>query len=267
MAVLGSDVGLWVTGSGKLHAVGQAKSDWTRLTGSEGTAGNMITVENASGWRVGDQLVVAPSKAPTAADAHTAYSFHTIASVNTSTGVVQLNANLQNPHPEVAGKWTAEVMNLTRNVKIRGTDAGKAHVMFMSNVNQTIKNVELTDLGPRQYDPGHLGGEVQGVTGRYALHFHMMGDAARGSRVEGVAAHDIGNHTFVAHKSHGITFVDTIAHDTVHAAYWWDLGLDNRQPRRDLRHRPSRRCRSTPSPARRRSAWARSTWARARATP
>ncbi|MEN8238965.1 MAG: hypothetical protein ABFR53_07165, partial [Actinomycetota bacterium] len=59
-------------------------------------------------------------------------------------------------------------------------------------------------------------------SGRYGVHFHHNGDASRGSLVEGVVVRDAGNHAFVPHGSHGITFRDTIAFDTLNAAYWWD---------------------------------------------
>lgn len=40
--------------------------------------------------------------------------------------------------------------------------------------------------------------------------------------VEGVVIRDAGNHAFVPHASHGITFIDPIAFDVENEPYWWD---------------------------------------------
>jgi hypothetical protein len=45
---------------------------------------------------------------------------------------------------------------------------------------------------------------------------------------------DAGNHAFVPHASHGITFKDTIAYNVLNEAYWWDEPLDPDSDDRDL---------------------------------
>jgi hypothetical protein len=49
-----------------------------------------------------------------------------------------------------------------------------------------------------------------------------MGNASRGSLIEGVVVRDAGDHAFVVHGSHGVTLRDTVAFDIVDDAYWWD---------------------------------------------
>jgi hypothetical protein len=105
---------------------------------------------------------------------------------------------------------SAEVFNLTRDVNIEGTATGHSHVMVMSSKPQTIKHATFKHMG------------VSGKLGRYPLHLHFMGDASRGSLIEGVVVRDAGNHAFVAHASHGVTFKDTIAYNITDSAYWWD---------------------------------------------
>ena len=73
-------------------------------------------------------------------------------------------------------------------------------------------------------------GTQEGRSGRYGLHFHMMGDASRGSVVEGVVVRDAGSHTYVAHASNGITFRDDISYNNVRDAFWWDPSPNNREP-------------------------------------
>ncbi len=130
--------------------------------------------------------------------------------------------------------WTAEVLNLTRNVKIGGTGnndadptgSGRAHLMFlMTNNAQTVKNIELHHMGPRQFSDGR--DPTEGVLGRYALHFHHGGEGSVGSLIENVVVRNSGNHAFVPHLSNGVTMRGTISHDTWEDPYWWDGGSAN----------------------------------------
>lgn len=185
MQVLESDVGLWVVGDGQLDIEGAVKEGWNR-TGDHPT------------WAASDEYVAAPFEK----DVRDATSWMPGDDV---------------PCTEFAGKdYCTEIANLTRNVSIEGTPDGKAHIMVMSGQPQTIKYAELRHLAP----------EVDDDTpdGRYGLHFHHAGDGARGSLIEGVVIRNAGDHAFVPHESHGITFRDTIAYDVTNAAYWWDPG-------------------------------------------
>jgi hypothetical protein len=110
--------------------------------------------------------------------------------------------------------YPTELLNLTRNVRIEGTPEGYTHVLIRSTRPQTIRYAQL-----RWVAPGF--GETH-TTGRYGIHFHMAGEGSRGSVVEGVVIRDAGNHAFVAHASHGVTFRDTIAFLVANEAYWWD---------------------------------------------
>ncbi len=112
-----------------------------------------------------------------------------------------------------------EILNLTRNVKIEGASTGRAHVLIRSSSPQTVRFVEIRNMGARRAQ----GGATEGVLGRYGLHFHRCGDGSRGSLVEGVVVAQAGNHAFVPHSSHGITFRDCIAYDVFEDAYWWDV--------------------------------------------
>jgi hypothetical protein len=223
MVVLDSDVGLWVVDNGILDAIGTTKKSWTRLSGAATAGQTSITVEDATGWRVGDMLAIAPTLPPNVTNAWNTYDERTITAVSGNT--ITLNSALTYDHPVVNGMWKAEVMNLTRNVLIRGqapdgSGNHRAHVQFMHNANaQTVKYVEFRYLGPKQ------GTSFTGVVGRYAVHFHHNEDGSRGSLLEGLSAHDIGNHVYVTHASHGIYLKETISHNTYDDAYWWDSGL------------------------------------------
>jgi hypothetical protein len=117
------------------------------------------------------------------------------------------------PEPNDLG-YPTELLNLSRNVRIEGTPEGYSHVFIRSSQPQTIRHAALRYVAPEVGDSD--------ATGRYGIHIHMAGDGSRGSVIEGVVIRDAGNHAFVPHASHGITFRDTIAFNVLNEAYWWD---------------------------------------------
>jgi hypothetical protein len=216
MDPVASDIGLWVVGAGRLDAVGSARSGWLRSRGAIQAGATSLTLASApTGWQVGDEITISPTGPPGARDFSTTFDTVRISSINGSTvgidGVVRA-------HPMVDGQWTAEVANLTRNVRIEGTPRHRSHIFLRSTRPQSITYVAVRHVGPRQGN-----GFVQG---RYGLHFHMSGDGSRGSQVVGTVIRDAGSHAFVPHMSHGVSFQDTIAFNTVEDAYWWDGAPD-----------------------------------------
>jgi hypothetical protein len=229
MTVLDSDVGLWVTGAGQLDLQGATRTGWTRLAGGVDAGANQITLSPApTGWQVGDELSIAPTAAPGTRNFSAQFDERTITAIDGAT--VTLSSPLTYSHPAVNGQWTAEVMNLTRNVRVEGrgnngpassTD-GRAHIIVISSRPQNIKYVQIRHMGPREGSAGNS----NGVVGRYSLHFHHSGDGSRGSVVEGVVVRNSGNSAYVPHASNGITLRDNIAYDGWENAVWWDRPAD-----------------------------------------
>jgi hypothetical protein len=144
-----------------------------------------------SGWAQGDELIATP----------------------VAPGDFAGFRQVQLGGPVPASYRPSEVLNLTRNVRVEATPQGRSHVFIRSSAVQRIEYVQFRHLGPF------------GVLGRYPLHFHHCMDGSRGSIVRGVVVREVGNHAFVPHHSHGITFQDCIAYDVVDDAYWWDRRL------------------------------------------
>jgi hypothetical protein len=233
MDVVKGDVGLWVMGAGVLELVGTPRRAWTRLAGAVGAGTARLPLADApTGWRPGDEVVVAPTLAPDQGEAWKAYSAGRVRSAGGRT--VTLDKPTRSAHPAVdviddAGSGrvqTAEVMNLTRNVRIEGTPGHRSHIFIRSSRPQTVKAVAIRHMGPRKKAEEF----TELVLGRYGLHIHMCGDGSRGSKVEGVVIRDTGNHAFVPHLSNGIAFRDCISHNTFEDAYWWDGAPDTRTP-------------------------------------
>jgi hypothetical protein len=204
MNPLRTDVGLWVINQGKLDLQGAVKTSWTQANGAIAQGARSVQLDQPPvGWAAGDELVVTP----TARGDFNGFDVAAVSSVDQAS--VGVNAPLARAHP-LAGPYSAEVANLSRNVRIEGTSAARSHVFMRSSAPQTINYVELRHMG------------VRDVAGRYPLHFHMAGDGSRGSQVTGTVVRDAGHHAFVAHMSNGITFRDTVAFNVTADPYWWD---------------------------------------------
>ena len=233
MDPVSSDVGLWVMGAGTLDLEGTPRRAWTRLTGAVAAgAGTLALADAPAGWRPGDELLVTPTLPPDQEESWKAYSPAQVKSVGG--GKVTLDRPTKFAHPAVdvltdAGSGrvqTAEVLNLSRNVRIEGTPGHRSHIFIRSSRPQTVRHVAIRHMGPRKKADEF----TELVLGRYGLHIHMCGDGSRGSKVEGVVIRDTGNHAFVPHLSNGIAFRDCISHNTFEDAYWWDGAPDTRTP-------------------------------------
>ncbi|MGH2728600.1 MAG: hypothetical protein ACRDKS_16640, partial [Actinomycetota bacterium] len=174
---LSSDKGLWVTDAGALDLNGASKVAWTRANAGLSAGAASATLEAVpSGWAVGDELLISPTENPNVSNFSTHHELRTITSVSgSSVGF----AALSYPHPRVTVKpgvsYGAEVVNLTRSVRIEGQDATRrAHVWMKSSVPQSIRNVAIRFVGPQKGSPADV------ALGRYGLHFHRMGEASRG---------------------------------------------------------------------------------------
>jgi hypothetical protein len=230
MHVLESDVGLWVHDAGRLDLVGSQKVPWVRASGSlEPGARTIRLLAEPEGWQVGDEVAVTPTGSPVDKQHSVRFDEARIEAVTGS--VITLSTPLRFGHPQVAigdgHVLTAEVLNLTRNVRVEGTPNGRIHTFVHSRGPVSrIGYVGFRHFGPRQ----SAGSYTQSVLGRYGLHFHMAEDLTRGTVVEGVVARDGGGHAFVTHLSHGVRHVGNISYRTTDTAYWWDHRPDRESP-------------------------------------
>ncbi len=216
-SVLPTDVGLWVVGGGRLTAIGTPKVSWTNTVGGVAKGATKMALRSASGWKVGDHIFVTPTQPPTTAVGTAAFRGFDEATITAVDGnTITIGTPTGHPHPEVDHRYTAEVGNLTRNIRIEGTQQGYSHVFLHSTKPQTIKYVEEQYMGVQ---PPQAAADA---TGRYALHFHEDTTHSAGSIVQGVAIHDTHDHAFVPHASDGVTFRDDLAYNIHGAGFWWD---------------------------------------------
>ena len=161
-----SDVGLWVMGAGQLDLAGTPKTGWTRAAGSVGAGAAEVPLQTApTGWQAGDDVSIAPTAKPDGgSDFYKGFDESAVA--GSSSGSVRLATPTRRAHPEVNGQWGAEVMNLTRNVRIEGTAAGPAHVFIRSSRPQSIRYTQIRHVSVLKGTATR-----EGLSGRYGLHF------------------------------------------------------------------------------------------------
>ena len=207
---------------GKLLLYGQPKTPWLRLASSALIGENTLMLSAVpDGWAAGDALVVT-SNVPElgctlARDDECQTEERIISSISGAT--VTLTAPLTYSHTaetvDADGKTvllTCEVVNLNRNVKIRGSGgSGTAgfggHVMLLQPTNgvSALHHVELTRMG-----------QLFRV-GRYPIHLHAVtegggvGDVSATS-VVGVSVHHSFNRGINIHGGVGAT----VSHSTIY---------------------------------------------------
>jgi hypothetical protein len=204
--------GLLITG--KLDIQGTPKQSWTNAVGSISAGQTTFNVVNASGWNAGDEIAIVP----TAINDY--YNYEVRAISNISGNTITVSVPFVFSHPQVEN-WTAEIMNLTRDINI----TGNGFIQITSNQPQVVKYVATRYMGHRKDVNGD--GIKEMVLGKYVWHNHHSGDGSRGSIWEGVVARDSYNHVYVSHDSHGITYRNNVAFNTDETPFWWDEGFSN----------------------------------------
>lgn len=267
---LDSDPGLWCMGKGILNLQGFNRKRFTNATGSVNAGATSFSVKDATGWQVGDEIVINPTTDQPKPGGEGVQ-------VNDSTGVLtdefmdrlerrkiaSINGNtisfttpLKYNHAALTAKpnklapqgrfYTAHIQNLTSNVKIHGTANGKAHIFCCSHSKnpdgstahnhqkQWIDQAEIYWMGPRKFQ-GHHRNIKQVITGRYVMHFHHGGEGARGSMVSNSSFHDNDSRCFVPHLSNGVTFKGNSVHNNLGQMGWWDVSeLSNGEMSHDI---------------------------------
>lgn len=257
MMMLPTDIGLWVQESGKLDLLGSPKTPWTRLATSAVKGSNQLSLIMAPvGWQVGDDIVVTPTSDDVALDKPNnaalnswgQFQTYKIASVSGTSVILTTQLIYNHPLVEIASNhWIgAEVLNLTRNVKIQGMPPlnvyprvgqpvnfpGRSHIFIHNTtpVAQQIRRVEIRHMGPRKAISTK---ESVDVLGRYAVHFHHCMDNSAGSVVRDSVVRDCGSHAFVPHASHNTMFCGCISYNTTETPFWWDSLGDEHNTRTD----------------------------------
>ena len=209
------DRGIMLMG-GTLNLHGDRKHTWTKLAQTAAAGSTAIQVLDATGWRVGDEIVLASTDFdPRQAERRT------IAAVKGTT--ITLDRKLDYMH---FGKITfdvderGEVGLLTRNIKLQASaDAEQApyfggHVMAMGTSKMFVEGVEFNRMG-------------QNLTlARYPIHWHLIGDAT-GQYIRNAAIHDTYNRCVTVHGTNNLQVENNVTYNTVGHCFFLEDGIEN----------------------------------------
>ncbi|MDQ2639118.1 MAG: G8 domain-containing protein, partial [Pseudomonadota bacterium] len=213
MAGMG-DRGIMISG-GTLNLHGNTTHTWTKLAATANAGVNRIQVLDASGWRVGDEIVLASTDYnPRQAERRVITAI--------SGNAITLDKPLEYMH---FGKITfgvderGEVGLLTRNIKIQASeDAAESffggHIMAMPSSTMHVSSVELNRMG-------------QNLTlARYPIHWHLVGDA-KGQYIRNAAIHDTYNRCVTVHGTNYLKIENNVTYNTVGHCFFLEDGIEH----------------------------------------
>src|SRR5579862_1609573 len=213
MAGMG-DRGIMVLG-GTLNLHGDRTNSWTKLAKTAEQGSSSIQVLDATGWRVGDQIVLAS----TDFDAHQAER-RTISGIKGNT--LTLDKKLDYMH---FGRITfgvderGEVGMLTRNILIQASpDAEKTlfggHVMAMITSKMYVSGVEFNRMGQNM----HLA--------RYPIHWHLVGDA-KGQYIKNSAIHDTYSRCVTIHGTNDVLIQNNVTYNNIGHCFFLEDAVEH----------------------------------------
>jgi cell migration-inducing and hyaluronan-binding protein len=207
------DRGIMVSG-GTLNLHGDRTNAWSKLAKTVKAGSTSLEVLNASGWRVGDEIVLASTDFdPRQAERRT------VSAVDGNT--VTIDKPLQYMH---FGEITfnvderGEVGLLTRNIKIQASeDAANTyfggHVMAMVTSKMFVEGVEFNRMGQ------HM------TLARYPIHWHLNGDG-KGQYIKNSAIHDTFNRCVTVHGTNNLRIENNVTYNTVGHCFFLEDGIE-----------------------------------------
>ncbi|WP_305096239.1 G8 domain-containing protein [Croceibacterium aestuarii] len=188
---------------GTLNLHGDREHTWTKLARTAQAGSTDIEVLDASGWRKGDEIVLASTDFnPRQAERRT------VAAIRGN--ALTLDRPLQYMH---FGEITygvderGEVGLLTRNIKIQASDDAErsyfgGHIMAMAGARMYLSGVELSRMGQHL----HLA--------RYPVHWHIIGEGA-GQYVQNSSIHDTYSRCVTVHGTNDVRVENNVTFNTV----------------------------------------------------
>ncbi len=196
---------------------------WLKLGADAAAGDSTVTLSEAvAGWRAGDEVILTASEAPKGygsfrAGAKNAREPQTEKRTLTKVAgaVLTLDRPLANRHAG-AGEFRSEAANLSRNVVVESADpAGvRGHTMYHRYSQGGISHARFAHLGK------------EGVLGRYAIHFHLVGDTMRGSGVVGAAIVDSHNRWVTVHGTRYLVVRDCVGYQSVGHGFFLEDGME-----------------------------------------
>jgi hypothetical protein len=194
------------------------KRTWLKLDANVNPGDIRVSVVNdVPGWRVGDEVIVTASKKIRGMASYrnedTGTEKRIIKSIQGK--VLTLDRPLKIEHYGT-GEFRSEVANLSRNVIIESADPDgvRGHTMYHRNSKGGISYARFAHLGK------------EGLLGRYAIHFHLVGTTMRGSAVLGASIVDSHNRWVTVHGTQYLIVRDCVGYQSVGHGYFMEDGTE-----------------------------------------
>ncbi len=213
----------------EIHAADASKDGWTQLDRTAEKGDNTITVENRTGWEVGDKIGIAT----TDFDARQTEEF-TITGVSADGQTFTLDRPMEYMHygelqnydngktGADAKSWVlderAEVALLSRNVEITGdadsiVDGFGGHTMVMHGAEMHISGAEFDMMGQA------------GILGRYPVHWHQLDDGS-GQYIENSSIHHSYNKGITVHGTNNTHVTDNVVFEVTGHGYFLEDAVE-----------------------------------------
>jgi hypothetical protein len=196
---------------------------WVKLgaTANKGDA-SITLAEAVTGWRGGDRIIVTATTRDQRESgtrrhgkgSRKAFTEERIIKA-TDGSKITLDRALDFMH-HGDGEFRGEVANLSRNVVIESADPrrGRGHTMYHRGSAGAISYAEFRSLG------------MEGVLGRYPIHFHLAGDTMRGSYILGASVWDSGNRFVTIHGTNYMVVRDCVGFQSVGHGFFLEDGSE-----------------------------------------
>jgi hypothetical protein len=191
---------------------------WLKLAANCKSGDTSVTLEEAvTGWRVGDQIIITATKLGRDNGSGTEADFQT--EVRTITAIDGARISCDQPLIRAhlgEGEFRGEVANLSRNVIVESAnpDGERGHTMYHRGSAGSISYAEFRHLGKKN------------VLGRYALHYHQVGNTMRGSSVVGASIWDSHNRWLTIHGTNYLVVRDCVGFRSIGHGFFMEDGTE-----------------------------------------
>ncbi len=193
---------------------------WVKLGADVKPGDATVTLaEEIRGWGVGDEVIVTGSKKK---DRRGSYRNQPDSVSTEERKIVKIEGNELTLDKPLAfehfgsGAFRSEVANLSRNVIVESADPDgvRGHTLYHRFSQGGISYARFAHLGK------------EGVLGRYAIHYHLIGDTMRGSGVVGAAIVDSHNRWITIHGTQYLLVRDCVGYKSVGHGYFLEDGTE-----------------------------------------
>ncbi len=190
---------------------------WVKLgaTSKKGDAAVTLS-ESVTGWRIGDRIIVTATHLGRDNGGGTDLLETEERTVTAIDGdKLTLDEPLKREHLG-EGEFRGEVANLSRNVIVESAnpDGVRGHTMYHRGSAGSISYAEFRHLGKKD------------TLGRYALHFHLVGNTMRGSSVIGASIHNSHNRWLTIHGTNYLVVRDCVGYRSIGHGFFLEDGTE-----------------------------------------